>query len=172
MIFFTYDLEGNLIEIEADPVFTSMERSPTLVTFPPELKGIMVAIPAKDGKPRLAVAPLTLFGTGEDMEEAKVNILKKPDWFDLGTVTLNQTTNVARGNGVSSIDVPCQLAEVGDSLLATPVGKLPEGYMIGAGTCQTAGSIQIPVFHPAQEAQAAFSITCKVVAFRKQVVPA
>uniref|UniRef100_A0AAU6VZE2 Uncharacterized protein n=1 Tax=Pseudomonas phage Arace01 TaxID=3138526 RepID=A0AAU6VZE2_9VIRU len=169
-LFFTYDLEGNLIEIDADPVFTSMERSPTVAAFPADLRGVMISIPAKDGKPRLAFAPLSLFGTGENLTKLTTRVAKKPDWADLGTVILAETTPAARGNGVSSIDVACQLAEVGDGLLVTPVGKLPAGFMIGTATCQTAGTIQVPVFHPAQDAQATFSFTCAVVAFRKEVV--
>lgn len=166
MIFYTYDLEGNLIQIEADPVFNSIERSPLLTESPPELVGIMVAIPAKDGKPRLAMLPKSLFATGADMATVKTALFGKPDWFDLGSVTLNEKTTVARGNGVSSLELACPSALVGDRLLVTPVGKLPAGYMIGTSTCQAVGTIQIPIFHPAQDAETEFTIPCRVTAFR------
>ena len=169
MIFYTYDLEGNLIEIEAEPIFTSLERSPALVAFPDDLVGIMCAIPAKDGKPRLAKLPLTLFGTGKDMTKAQGDLLKKPDWFDLGQVVLNEKTTPARGPGVSSLDVVCNDAKVGDHFIVTPLGKLPAGYMLGAVTCEVAGTIQVPVFHPDQIAETEYNFTCKVVAFRQPV---
>jgi hypothetical protein len=170
MIFYTYDLEGNLIEIEAEPVFTSLERSPGLTVFPDNLMGIMCAIPAKDGKPRLAKLPLSLFGTGKDMTKALADLLKKPDWFDLGQVVLNEKTVPARGPGVSSLDVACANAKVGDQFVITPVGKLPAGYMIGAITCGVDGTIQVPVFHPDQAAQTEYNFTCKVTAFRAPVI--
>lgn len=169
MIFFTYDLEGNLVEIEAEPVFTSMERSPLLDKFPDTLMGIMCAIPAKDGKPRLAKLPLNLFGTAKDMTKAQADILVKPDWFDLGQIALNEKTPSARGPGVSSLEVTCANALVGDSFIVTPQGKLPSGYMLGAPTCDVAGKIQVPVFHPDQIAETEYNFTCKVVAFRKSV---
>ena len=172
MIFFTYDLEGNLIEIEADPVFTSLERSPTLTVFPDDLLGIMCSIPAKDGKPRLAKLPLSLFATGVQMTKAKADLLKKPDWFDLGQVILNEKTVPARGPGVSSLDVACADAKVGDHFIITPLGKLPAGYMIGAITCEVDGTIQVPVFHPDQIAETEYNFTCKVTAFRPPVVVA
>jgi hypothetical protein len=169
MIFYTYDEDGDLVEVEGDPVFTSMDMSPQLTEAPPNIVGVAVAIPAKDGKPRLAYLPYPIFAKTEDLAEAQADLEVKPDWFNLGQVTLGEKTEVARGNGVSTLEVVCQLAEVGDTLVLTSIGKLPVGYLIGNPVCAVAGNIQVPVFHPAQDAQAEFSFLCKVVAFRNKL---
>lgn len=169
MIFNTYDIDGNTIEIEATPIFTSLERSPTLTAFPGNLIGITVSIPALDGKPRLAFLPLSLFAKGVDMTQVQKDLTEKPDWAALPNVTLYEKTLVARVAGVSSLEVDCLGAQVGDVLTVTPVGKMTAGYMLGAATCEVAGTIQVPVFHPAQAEQVEFNFTVKVYALRTNV---
>jgi len=80
----------------------------------------------------------------------------------LGDVTVSFNATIAVGASNRHISVALAGVQPGDTLSVRPTSGYPDGYSIGAAYCVTAGTLVVPVSHPALVLNASFSIQARV----------